>query len=500
MAILNSCFLNIFLTIATLVTFLLLYVKYRRTYWQRRGVPTLPAHWFFGNVKDVMQFKKSPSIVIGDLHSEASDNDDVLGIYIFHKPFLLLRNAELIKQILIKDFDYFPDRYFTAQSIRDKIGSSNLFTMHNPEWRQMRTKISPVFSSGKMKKLFHLIGETAGSMIKYLEQQFSHDAKTKTIFVRDIALRYTTDIISSVAFGIKVNSFDPETVQFFEKAQEGTRITFLRAIQFSVMFFFPQFSKWIAGQMLGSSTNYFRKIFWNSMDTRNMTKAKRGDLIDSLIDLKNKNDLKLEGDELVSQAAIFFVAGRESSVTTICLTLYELAKHPEIQKRTREEIHEKLKEHGMTYEAFQSMKYLNQVISETLRIYPPAPLIDRICVKDYKIPGTETVIEKGTPVYVALTGLHRDPRYFSNPQHFDPDRFSDENKDNIKQCTYMPFGDGPRVCVGVRLGLLQSSMALIAILKDYEISLDPTCNKDGIDVRNVFLTVTEDFRLNFTKL
>nr|XP_033184376.1 cytochrome P450 6k1-like isoform X2 [Bombus vancouverensis nearcticus] len=400
MAILNSCFLNIFLTIATLVTFLLLYVKYRRTYWQRRGVPTLPAHWFFGNVKDVMQFKKSPSIVIGDLHSEASDNDDVLGIYIFHKPFLLLRNAELIKQILIKDFDYFPDRYFTAQSIRDKIGSSNLFTMHNPEWRQMRTKISPVFSSGKMKKLFHLIGETAGSMIKYLEQQFSHDAKTKTIFVRDIALRYTTDIISSVAFGIKVNSFDPETVQFFEKAQEGTRITFLRAIQFSVMFFFPQFSKWIAGQMLGSSTNYFRKIFWNSMDTRNMTKAKRGDLIDSLIDLKNKNDLKLEGDELVSQAAIFFVAGRESSVTTICLTLYELAKHPEIQKRTREEIHEKLKEHGMTYEAFQSMKYLNQVISETLRIYPPAPLIDRICVKDYKIHSILILTDLATKIKI----------------------------------------------------------------------------------------------------
>lgn len=87
----------------------------------------------------------------------------------------------------------------------------------------------------------------------------------------------------------------------------------------------------------------------------------------------------------MSQAAIFFVAGRESSVTTICFTLYELAKHPEIQKRTREEIHEKLKEHGMTYEAFQNMKYLNQVMSETLRFYPPAPLIDRICVKDYKV-------------------------------------------------------------------------------------------------------------------
>lgn len=168
MLILN-CFLNILLTVAILVTFLLLYVKNKRTYWQRRGVPTLPAHWFFGNVKDVIQFKKSPSIVIGDLHNEASDNDDVLGIYIFHKPFLLLRNAELIKQILIKDFDYFPDRYFTAQSIRDKIGSSNLFTMHNPEWRQTRFLIFKKF----IKIMFtSMVKEFIDERVLFLGQKY----------------------------------------------------------------------------------------------------------------------------------------------------------------------------------------------------------------------------------------------------------------------------------------------------------------------------------------
>lgn len=88
---------------------------------------------------------------------------------------------------------------------------------------------------------------------------------------------------------------------------------------------------------------------------------------------------------MLSQSAIFFIAGRETSISIICLTLYELAKHPEIQKRTREEINEKLKEHGMTYEGVQSMKYLHQVVSEILRIYPPTPIIDRIAVADYKV-------------------------------------------------------------------------------------------------------------------
>lgn len=94
---------------------------------------------------------------------------------------------------------------------------------------------------------------------------------------------------------------------------------------------------------------------------------------------------EFEGDALVSQSAIFFVAGRESSVSTICFTLYELAKYPEIQKRTREEINEKLNEHGLTYDGVQSMKYLHQVLSETLRLYPPAPLIDRVSIENYKV-------------------------------------------------------------------------------------------------------------------
>ncbi|KOC70829.1 Cytochrome P450 6k1 [Habropoda laboriosa] len=446
-----SFFVKLLYVIIALVTFLVLYIRYKQTYWQKRGVPTLPnSHWLFGNVKSIINGTQPPAFVIGDLHKQASESDDILGIYILSKPFLLVRNPELIKHILVKDFNYFQDRYFSARSPHDKIGSSGLFNIKNPEWRQLRTKITPVFTSGKLKKAFYLIAKTAESMNKYLEQQFSDGKKTKTIGMKDVALRYTTDIISSVAFGIQVNSFDPEKVQFFNQAQKGLTLTFRRAMQFFLAFFFPNAS-WFVGQMLGESTNYFRKVFWDSMDSREANKTKRGDLIDSLLELKNEeqgNGFKFEGDALVGQSAIFFVAGRESSVTTITMTLYQLAKHPEYQKRAREEIQEVLKEHGMTYESYQKMKYLNQIISEILRMYPPAPLIDRVAKFDYKIPGTKVVVEKGTPVYVALGGLHYDAKYHPDPHSFNPDRFSDENKDKIVPFSYMPFGEGPRACIG----------------------------------------------------
>ena len=483
-------------------TILYLYLKYKHTYWKRKGVPSLPGHWLFGNVQDAVLMRSASFHVFGDLYRQASDNDDIVGIYVFHKPFLLLRNPELIKQVLLRDFNNFSNRYFTAESFHDKIGSSNLFTIKNPKWKQLRTKITPVFTSGKMKKLFYLIVEATNSMQKYLEDQFSDGSKVKTIAAKDVALKYTTDIISSVAFGINVNSFDPSENHFFRKAQEGLKLTLRRGIQFSLMFFFPPVSPYLGGQMLGSSTNYFRKVFWDSVDSREAMKAKRGDLLDSLIELKNEkqdDNFKLEGDVLVAQSGIFFVAGRESSVTTITFTLSELAKQPDIQKRVRNEIIETLKTQGMTYEAVHSMKYLNQVISEVLRLYPPAPFIDRMTSENYKIPGTDIVIEKGTPVYVPLCGIHRDPKYFPDPLRFNPDRFSDENKDKITPFTYLPFGDGPRVCIGMRLGMLQSMMGVITILKDYEVSLDPTYKCD-IDIRNVFISPPDGFRLIFTKL
>lgn len=115
-----------------------LFLRYSHNYWKRRGIPSVPNHWFFGNAKEAILLQKSPAAVFGELYRQGTDKDDVLGIYFLYKPFLMLRNPELIKQILIKDFQYFSDRYFNAKSFHDKIGSSNLFSIGNPEWKYLR--------------------------------------------------------------------------------------------------------------------------------------------------------------------------------------------------------------------------------------------------------------------------------------------------------------------------------------------------------------------------
>lgn len=504
MAILTDCvFLDMLLAFSSLFATLYLWLKWKHSYWQRRGVRTLPGHWFFGHFKDALLMRKPVAVVFDELHQQAVD-DDIIGIYILHKPFLLVRNPELIKKIMITDFHVFSNRHFDGRSNSDKLSSWSLFTIKNPEWKQLRTKMSPVFTSGKLKRVFLLMQESGEMMREHLHDQFANGSKVIPVPIKDTFYKYTTIVIASMAFGIRTNCFDIPAPEFFVNSHKAFQPTLFRAFQFFFLFFFPEIGKHLGSKMLGDYTDYFRKVFWDSMDNRSVTKTTRGDLIDSLLQLKNENTddmhFKLEGDVFLAQAAIFFVAGCETSITTMTYTLCELAKHPEMQKRVREEILEKIQiANGVTYEAVQDMKYLHQVINETLRLYPPVPILDRIPLEDYTLPNTKITIEKETPVYIASRGIQSDPRFYSDPKRFDPERFSDERKNEIVPGTFLPFGDGPRNCIGMRLGILQTAMGLIAILRDYEVSLNPLW-MSIVDPQNVFTTPPAGFLLNLKKL
>lgn len=112
------------------------------------------------------------------------------------------------------------------------------------------------------------------------------------------------------------------------------------------------------------------------------------------------------------------------------------------------------------------MKFLDLSVKETLRKYPGLPVLNRECSKDYHIPDSSFVIKKGTSVLISLLGIHRNEKFFPNPEKYDPDRFSDENK-NYDEDMYMPFGAGPRNCIAFRMGLLMAKVAIVMLLKNY---------------------------------
>jgi len=179
----------------------------------------------------------------------------------------------------------------------------------------------------------------------------------------------------------------------------------------------------------------------------------------------------LTHDDLTAQATVFFLAGFETSSTVMSFACLEIAVNNDIQKKAQLEIDETLNNHDgkLTYDALKEMKYLDCIVQgnteqfyvfiinleaiviyiETLRKYPPAGTQIRICTKNYVIPGTDVQIDKGTPITIPSYSLQMDPKYFPDPENFDPERFNEENALHKYQYLHMPFGEGPRKCIGI---------------------------------------------------
>ena len=212
-----SVLVNVTTVLASLLVAFYLYARYKQTYWQRRGIYSPPAHWLFGHFRDALLLRSAPPAVLGELHKEC-EGKPVVGIYILQQPFLLLRDPAIMKHIMIKDFNLFPDRYFAAKRQTDVVGSKGLFSIDNPEWKYLRMKLSPAFTTGKQKKLFELMVESAENMRRYLKKKIA-DGQKVNVECRAVGSKYTTDVISSLSFGIKTDSFDEPTPEFYVRSK-----------------------------------------------------------------------------------------------------------------------------------------------------------------------------------------------------------------------------------------------------------------------------------------
>lgn len=160
-------------------------------------------------------------------------------------------------------------------------------------------------------------------------------------------------------------------------------------------------------------------------------------------------------DDLTSQALVFFLSGFEATAGTMVYLAHELATHPDIQNKLQNEIDIFFENHNqqISYDAIKQMKYLDMVVCELLRKWTGALIMDRMCTKTYKIPAENSeekdlVLNVGDCVWIPLHAIHYDPKYYPNPERFDPERFNEENRKNINPYTYIPFGSGPRNCIG----------------------------------------------------
>ncbi|XP_045460600.1 probable cytochrome P450 6a14 [Harmonia axyridis] len=502
------------LLLLTGVFLLYKWVNYKMNYWKRRGllVPdTSSTKTLFQILFAKNSFADRVLILYRDLKSKGVQHG---GAYITLVPLYVAMDLNIIKSIMQVDFQHFVDRGVFMDEKNDPI-SAHLFSLTGSKWKILRNKLSPTFTSGKMKMMFGTLVDCTKGLHKLMDK-----TNGKEVDIKDVLGRFTTDIIGSCAFGIECNSLeDPKSI-FRQKGREFFDADLKQNMKNFSSLFVPQIMRAFKITLIPRDiSSFFINLVKDTVEYREKNNVIRKDFMQLLIQLKNEgklvDDEKMEAekinedenritmDEIAAQAFVFFQAGFETSSTTMTFCLYELARNKDIQEKLRKEIIQTLDRHGgkITYENVHEMVYLDQVINETLRKYPPLPNLNRVCTKEYKVPGTDLVLEKGMQVIIPVFGIHRDPEYYPDPDKFDPERFTEENKRNRHQFSFLPFGEGPRICIGLRFGLMQTKVGLIALLSKYEFSV----NKKTIEPlqfkgTSFIMTTKGDIWLDFKKI
>nr|WCC58102.1 cytochrome P450 [Pharsalia antennata] len=490
-----------------IISSLVVYIVYSKfikpaLYWQKRGLfHVKPWTGFLNLIFGSNSFFE----MIIEYYNRFPDRR-YYGSYQFFMPALFVRDLDLIKLITVKDFDHFTDRINIVNKKSDPVLGLNLFHLSGEKWRDMRSTLSPVFTSAKMRAMYTLMQDTAEHFVEYF---LLDDNEVIELEMKNIFSKYTNDVIANCAFGIKCDSLNEENNEFYTMGLTVTTPSGRNAVRGVLAAFFPKVFEILKIPVFSASVwTFFRNIITETMSYREAENIIRPDMIHLLMEArkgrlkheeektsdkdtgfatveeshigKSASKMELTDDVITAQALVFFLAGFETTSTLLSFLSYELALNPDVQSKLQEEVDRATKggSKKVSYEEILGMKYLDQVVSEALRKYPGGFIVVRQCVKDYKIEAKrdnekDFVVEKECLITIPVAGIHRDPEYFPEPDRFDPDRFSEGNKNNRRPFTYLPFGEGPRNCIGLRFGLLQTKIALVTVLRDYRVSLSP---------------------------
>ncbi|XP_037050616.1 probable cytochrome P450 9f2 [Bradysia coprophila] len=479
-------------------------------YFLKKGIPYEKPLPLVGNFLGFMLQRETLIDVIQRKYDKFKKSK-IFGLFNFNQIGYIVTDADLIKRITIKDFDHFVNHDQNFDNI-DRVFSKSLFSLHNQQWREMRTILSPIFTSSKMKMMFGLLSNHVSDFMIHFNRKAAKD-----VDVYDIFSRFTADGIATAALGFEGDCVKNENSEIFKIVKQSLAdfTKFTSVLKFLLVSIAPKLYDLLGYQLVNSNVvEFLRHVTIDTMRDREENNITRPDVIQLLLEVrKGKGQLKSKEDEVnddelrnfsahqefnvstnksttslnindddlwIAQTFIFFVAGFNTTSHLLQTLTYELAKNQDIQQELFQEIQEvvsSLDGKPITYEALHKMKYLDCVISEGLRMYPPAVQSDRCCSKpiDLDLGNGKTLhVNKGEVIGLPIYNIQHDPDYFPNPETFDPTRFNDENKSSIVAGSYLPFGMGQRACIGSRFALMESKLLVFNLLSNYKIEPSST--------------------------
>ncbi|KAH8345427.1 hypothetical protein KR084_000298, partial [Drosophila pseudotakahashii] len=478
------------------------------TYWKRRGIPHDPPSIPFGNTKELWLSMHLAQIIKRTYFKFKNKIDGpFVGFYLYAMKYIVITDIDFVKTVLVRDFEKFHDRGVYHNEKDDPL-TNNLATIEGEKWKNLRHKLSPTFTPGKMKGMFPTVLNVGDELIRVIDEKIS--SSPQTLEVTDLVARFTADVTGICAFGLECNSLRDPTAEFVRMGYSALRERRHGWLVDLLIFGAPKLAVKLGFQLLLPPVQeFYMNIVRDTIDYRVKNKVTRNDLMDLLIDLKLKYDSGdgqsgLTFNEVAAQVFTFFLAGFEAGSTTMGFALYELACNQDVQEKVRTEVDSVLGKHNGTldYDSMQEMTYLKKVIDETLRKHPVVAHLTRIATKPYVHSSPKYFIEAGTGVLVPTLAIHHDPEFYPEPEKFIPERFDEEQIEKRPACAFLPFGAGPRNCIGLRLGRMQVIIGMALLIRHFRFDLDLTQTTVPVkyQVKNLLLNSDGGINLHVSKV
>ncbi|MBK8020416.1 MAG: cytochrome P450 [Chloroflexi bacterium] len=366
-------------------------------------------------------------------------------------------SPEPIHEVLVTRADKF-HKSATIKRVLNPLLGQGIFTSDGELWKKQRRLVSPAFHTRR-------VGAYGAVMVDYAGQMVASWRDDQVLEVDHEMAGLTMRIISKILFDAEVG---PDADIISASVSDALHVVNDRMNRF---FASPRWVPTRENRLYYGAIERLNALIFRFMADRRRSGEDKGDVLSMLLAAQEEDGERMTDEQIRSEAMTLFGAGHETTALALTWTWYLLSQHPDVEARLHEELTRVLGGRAPEVSDLPQLAYTEQIVKEAMRLYPPAWGTSRDSIEEVEIGGY--TLPKETVIMIPIFAVHRDPRWWNNPEMFDPDRFAPEAEKQIPKYAYLPFGAGPRVCIGNALAMMEAKLVLATVAQRYTLDLAP---------------------------
>ena len=387
----------------------------------------------------------------------ARDYGDFVPLRFGPQKVFLLSHPDLIDEVLVQKYRSF----VKGPALRNnrRVFGNGLLTSEGEFWRQQRKLAQPAFHRDR-------VNAYAEVMVDCTQRRIAQWRDGETRDIHDEMMRVTMEIAAKTLFGTGVEDIADEVAGCMHLLQTGVMRRFQALVNL------PDWVPTPTHLRLLRAVRTLDRIVYGFIDAGRKSDEDRGDLLTALLNARGEGGERMSDQQLRDEVLTLFLAGHETTALALTWTLMLLAENPDAAARLHAEVDRVLEERAPTIDDRPRLEYTEWVVLESMRLYPPAWAIARTAIETCEIGGYR--VPRGTMILMLQWTVHRDPRWFDQPEEFRPERWAGDFQKTLPRHAYFPFGGGPRTCIGNTFSMVEAVMLLATLVQSFSFRLAPS--------------------------